>query len=167
MYDIIQDSKILAYCRARSGNFDIYTIPAKGGKETRLTDTPGLDDGPEFSPDGKYIWFTSVRTGTMQIWRMKSDGSSQTQMTYDTAVYSWFPHISPHGRQVVYLIYHKGDVAPDEHLADKKVVLRIMPSSGGKSRTLASFLGGQGSINVNSWSPDSKKIAFVSYRLNN
>lgn len=160
------DGKTLTYCAERSGNFDVYAISAKGGKEIRLTDAPGLDDGPEYTPDGKYIWFNSVRTGVMQLWRMKTDGTAQTPMTSDEDVYSWFPHVSPNGRQVVYLVYHRGDVAADQHLADKNVAIRIMPATGGKSRTLAAFLGGQGTMNVNSWSPDSKKIAFVSYRMN-
>lgn len=159
------DGKTLVYCAERAGNFDVYAIPEKGGKEVRLTTTPGLDDGPEYSPDGRYIWFNSVRTGVMQIWRMNPDGSDQTQMTFDQDIYSWFPHVSPDGTHVVFLAYFKGEVAPGEHLADKKVELRMMPSTGGKPETLIKLFGGQGTMNVNSWSPDSKKIAFVSYRL--
>lgn len=159
------DGTTLAYCAERNGNFDVYTIPVTGGEETRLTDAQGLDDGPEYSPDGKHIWFNSVRTGVMQVWRMNADGTGQKQITFDEDVYSWFPHISPDGRWVVYIVYHKGDVQPGEHLADKNVVLRMMPSTGGRSSTLIKLFGGQGTINVNSWSPDSKEIAFVSYRL--
>lgn len=160
------DGQTLSYCARRNENFDVYTISVKGGMEKRLTDNPGLDDGPEYSPDGKYIWFNSVRTGSMQLWRMRADGSSQEQMTFDEAIYSWFPHISPDGRQVVLLVYHKGEVKPDEHLPDKQVELRIMPATGGQSKTLIQLFGGQGTINVNSWSPDSKKIAFVQYQMN-
>lgn len=159
------DGATLAYCAERNGNFDVYTIPVTGGEETRLTDAVGLDDGPEYSPDGEHIWFNSVRTGVMQVWRMNADGTGQKQITFDEDVYSWFPHISPDGRRVVYIVYHKGDVQPGEHLADKNVELRMMPSTGGRSSTLIKLFGGQGTINVNSWSPDSKKIAFVSYRL--
>lgn len=159
------DDSTLAYCADRSGNFDVYTINVNGGKEVRLTTTPGLDDGPEYSPNGKYIWFNSVRTGVMQIWRMKADGYSPTQMTFTQDAYSWFPHVSPDGKEVVFLVYHKGEVAPDQHLADKHVELRIMPTNGGRPETLIQLFGGQGTMNVNSWSPDSKKIAFVSYRI--
>lgn len=88
------DGKELAYCAERNGNYDVYTIPAEGGEETRLTTAEGLDDGPEYSPCGQYIWFNSVRTGLMQVWRMKADGSEQTQMTFDETRNSWFPHIS-------------------------------------------------------------------------
>jgi len=161
------DGKDLAYCAERNGNYDVYTIPAKGGVEKRLTTTEGLDDGPEYSPCGEYIWFNSVRTGLMQVWRMKADGSEQTQMTYDENLNSWFPHISPDGKQVVFIAYYKGDLEPGQHLANKNVELRIMPASGGQAKTLTKLFGGQGTINVNSWSPDSKRIAFVSYRLNN
>lgn len=161
------DGKTLTYCAERNGNFDVYTIPATGGNEIRLTDKEGLDDGPEYAPDGKYIWFNSVRTGMMQIWRMNADGSDQTQMTFTEDVNSWFPHVSPNGKYVVFLVYHKGDVEPGQHLADRNVELRMMHANGGRPATLLKLFGGQGTINVNSWSPDSKKIAFVSYRVNN
>jgi len=157
------DEKTLAYCAERNGNYDVYTIPAEGGVETRLTTAEGLDDGPEYSPDGKHIWFNSVRTGLMQVWRMNFDGSEQTQMTVDTERNSWFPHISPDGEKVVFIAYKKGDVAPGDHPPGKNVELRIMPAEGGEPKTLVSLFGGQGTINVNSWSPDSKSFAFVSY----
>lgn len=159
------DGKTLAYCAERGGNFDIYTIPAEGGVEKRLTTAADLDDGPEYSPCGQYIWFNSVRSGLMQIWRMKADGSEQTQMTADETRNSWFPHVSPDGKQVIFITYRKGDLKPNEHLANKHVELRLMPASGGEPETVARLFGGQGTINVNSWSPDSRKVAFVSYRL--
>lgn len=158
------DGKTLAYCAERNGQFDIYIISAHGGVETQLTDTSGLDDGPEYSPDGKHIWFNSTRTGLMQVWRMNADGSEQTQMTFDESN-NWFPHVSPDGRQVVFITYRKGDVDPADHPANKNVEIRLMSSEGGASKLLVSLFGGQGTINVNSWSPDSKKIAFVSYEL--
>jgi TolB protein len=158
------DGGTLAYCAERNGEYDIYTIPVTGGIEKRLTDSPGLNDGPEYSPDGKHIWFNSVRTGLMQVWRMNADGSEQTQMTSDESN-NWFPHVSPDGRQVAFIAYRKGDVAPGDHPANKDVEIRLMPSSGGEFRTLVKLFGGQGTINVNSWAPDSKQLAFVSYRL--
>jgi Tol biopolymer transport system component len=158
------DGKTLAYCAERNGEYDIYTIPAQGGVETKLTSTEGLNDGPEFSPCGNYIWFNSVRSGLMQIWRMKVDGSEQTQMTFDESN-SWFAHLSPDGKMVAYITYRKGDVAPGDHPANKNVEIRLMPSEGGEFKTLVQLFGGQGTLNVNSWSPCGKKLAFVSYRL--
>lgn len=158
------DGSTLAYCAERNGEYDIYTIPITGGIETKLTDTIGLNDGPEYSPDGKHIWFNSVRTGIMQVWRMNVEGSEQVQMTFDESN-NWFPHMSPSGELVAYIRYHKGDVAPSDHPANKNVEIRVMRSSGGEFRTLVQLFGGQGTINVNSWSPDSKKLAFVSYKL--
>ena len=158
------DGKHLAYCAERGGNFDVYVIPAAGGAEKRLTDAEGLDDGPEYSPDGKYIWFNSVRTGLMQIWRMRADGTEQAQMTFHDDLNCWFPHISPDGKQVVFICFHKGDVDPGAHPPDKNVELRIMSAEGGPSRLLATLFGGQGTINVNSWAPGSDRLAFVSYR---
>lgn len=160
------DSKFLTYCADRKGNYDVYVIPALGGEEIRLTSAEGLDDGPEYSSCGKYIWFNSVRSGLMQVWRMKDDGSEQTQMTFDETLNSWFPHISPDGKLVIYISYYKGDLAPNEHLPNKNVELRLMSAEGGKPSTLIKLFGGQGTINVNSWAPDSKRLAFVSYRLN-
>lgn len=160
------DGGQLAYCADRNGNYDVYVIPVEGGEEIRLTTAEGLDDGPEYSPCGQYIWFNSVRSGLMQVWRMKANGTEQTQMTTDETRNSWFPHISPDGKQVIFITYRKGDLEPSQHLANKNVELRLMPATGGEPQTLAKLFGGQGTINVNSWAPDSKRIAFVSYRLN-
>lgn len=158
------DGKTLAYCAERNGEYDIHTIPVEGGIEVKLTDTPGLNDGPEYSPCGEYIWFNSVRSGLMQVWRMQKDGSEQTQMTFDESN-SWFPHLSPDGKTVAYITYKKGDVAPGDHPANKNVEIRTMAAEGGEFKTLVSLFGGQGTLNVNSWSPDGKMLAFVSYRL--
>jgi len=158
------DGGTLAYCAERNGQYDIYTIPVAGGVETRLTDLPGLDDGPEYAPDGRTIWFNSTRSGLMQVWRMDSDGANPVQMT-DHESNSWFPHVSPDGRLVVFIAYRKDDVPPNKHPANKDVELRLMPAGGGPFETLAALFGGQGSLNVNSWSPDSSRFAFVSYEL--
>ena len=167
LHGISPDGKLAAYCAFRGPQMeqDVYVMPVKGGAEKRLTDAPGLDDGPEFSPDGKTIWFNSVRTGRMQVWKMKANGKDQTQMTFDTDMNSWFPHISPDGKKVVYLAYHDYEVEPGSHIADLNVQLRMIPASGGEPQVLLEFFGGQGSLNVNSWSPDSKRFAFVRYRL--
>lgn len=159
------DGSTLAYCAERNGDYDVYTIPVEGGVETRLTDVVGLDDGCEYSPCGRHIWFNSVRSGLMQVWRMNADGSEQTRMTFEEGQNCWFPHVSPDGQKVVYIAYKKGDVEPGDHPANKNVQLRLMSAEGGESRVLAEVFGGQGTINVNSWSPDSTKFAFVSYRM--
>ncbi|MBC7924538.1 MAG: TolB family protein [Bryobacteraceae bacterium] len=155
------DGKTLTFCGQRDGEFDIYTIPVEGGKETRLTSAKGLDDGPEYSPDGKYIYFNSERSGRMQIWRMHTDGSEQEQVTSDD-YNNWFPHLSPDGRSMAFLTYGKEVTG---HPANKDVMLRLMSLSDQKIRVLAKLFGGQGTINVPSWSPDSRRIAFVSYQL--
>ena len=159
------DGKTLCYCAERNGEYDIYTIPAEGGVETRLTDAPGLDDGSEYDSQGEYIWFNSVRSGLMQAWRMKADGSEQTQMTFDENWNTWFPHISPDRKLVTMVCYKKGDVQPGEHVPHKFVELRMMNADGSNVQTLVKLFGGQGTINVNSWSPDSKRFAFVTYRI--
>jgi TolB protein len=155
------DGKILVYCGERNANFDIYAISVNGGEERRLTTAEGLDDGPEYSHDGQYIYFNSVRSGLMQIWRMKPDGSEQTQITSD-AYNNWFAHPSPDGKWLAILTFER---EVEGHPANKDVMLRIMPVGGSEIQVVAKLFGGQGTINVPSWSPDSKQLAFVSYRL--
>jgi Tol biopolymer transport system component len=155
------DGKTLAFVGQRNGDFDIYTIPVTGGDETRLTTAKGLDDGPDYSPDGKYIYFNSERTGHMQIWRMKADGSEQEQVFSDD-YNNWFPHISPDGKWMVFLTYEK-DVTG--HPENKDVMLRLMSLADKKITVLAKLFGGQGTINVPAWSPDSTSVAFVSYQF--
>ncbi len=165
-HGVSPDGKTLAYVGERVGvdgkkDFDIYTMPIEGGtEESRLTTSAGLDDGPEYSPDGKYIYFNSFRTGLMQIWRMNADGSQPTHLIHD-AYASWFPHPSPDGKYIVFISYLQDQGGG--HPADKDVMLRLMDLSSGKIRELMRFRGGQGTINVPSWSPDSKRFGFVSY----
>jgi len=157
------DGKTVAYCGERNGNYDIYTISVEGGAEKRLTTTEGLDDGPDYSPDGKYIYLNSYRTGHMQIWRMNADGSNPEQLTFDENS-NWFAHPSPDNKWIVYIAYTTDE--KQSHLFGKNVKLRLMNLENKNIRDITPvFYGGQGTINVPSWSPDSKKIAFVSYSV--
>jgi Tol biopolymer transport system component len=143
--------------------YNVYKCDINGGKEVQLTfNKSNHVDGPEGSPDGKYIYFNGSMTGTMQLWRMKPDGSDQEQLTFDDEN-NWFPHISPDNKWIAYISF-PNNIPPDSHPAYKRVSLKIMPAAGGAPRVLAYLYGGQGTINVPSWSPDSKQIAFVSYR---
>lgn len=157
------DGKEVVYTAQRDGkNYDIYKMPVNGGAEVKLTNSNGtLADGPEFSPDGKYIYFNNNVSGSMQLWRMKRDGSSPEQLTFDENN-NWFPHISPDGKWIAYISF-PSTIPVNDHPAYKRVTLRLMPVNGGAPRVIAYLYGGQGTINVPSWSPDSKSIAFVSY----
>jgi TolB protein len=160
LHDWSPDGKNIIFTGQRNDEWDIWSINIDTKKEINLTDFPGLDDGSEYSPDGKWIYFNAVRTGTMQIWRMRPDGTEQEQVTFDE-YNNWFPHFSPDGKWIVYESYPK-EIDPQTHPFYNRIYLRIMPASGGIARTLAYIYGGQGTINVPSWSPDSKKIAFIS-----
>jgi TolB protein len=163
LHGISPDGKTLVYCAQRNGNFDVYAISSAEGVETRLTTADGLDDGPEYSPDGKYVYFNSVRSGSMQIWRMKPDGSEQEQVTPDDGYNNWFAHVSPDGSRIAFITFNK-DVPADQHPPDKEVTLRVMTLANKSIAVLTRLYGGQGTMNVNSWSPDSRRLAFVSYQ---
>ena len=155
------DGKYLVYTGGRGGEYDIYRMAADGsGQEVRLTNSPGLDDGPEYSPDGRFVYFNSTRSGPMQIWRMKADGSEPERVTTD-GWNDWFPHVSPDGRFLAFVSFPK-EVPPADHPYYQRVYLRVMPIEGGTPKVVAYVYGGQGTMNVPSWSPDGRMLAFVS-----
>jgi len=158
------NNKEVVYVAMRDGKtvYNLYKNSIDGGKEVALTDIKAGEhvDGCEYSPDGKYIYYNGNHTGTMQIWRMKPDGSEREQLTFGK-YNDWFPHISPDGKWIV-MISFPPDIDPNSHPSYKRVMLRIMPVSGEEPKVIAYLYGGQGTINVPSWSPDSKQVAFVS-----
>jgi Tol biopolymer transport system component len=153
------DNKNMIFTGNRDGVYNIFQVEVATGKETKLTNETTLDDGSEYSPDGKYIFFNSMRAGDMDIWRMDSDGENPECLTSDE-YNDWFPHISPNMKWILFISFPK-EVAPSDHPFYKHCLLRIMPYEGGTPKIIGYIYGGQGSINVPSWSPDSKKIAFV------
>jgi len=154
------DGSALAFVGKREDNvFNVYTISLNGGAETRLTEGFDHSDGPDYTPDGKWIWFNGEKENRMQLWRIRPDGSALEQMTDDERC-NWFPHPAPNGRWIVYLTYAPGTTG---HPRDREVDLRLIPANGGTPRILIRMFGGQGTINVPSWSPDSSRFAFVRY----
>ena len=167
LHGISPDGLTLAYVAvegpAGAKRINMFTIPAAGGPDTRLSDVDYPNDGPEYSPDGAWIYFNAERAATIpghaQCFRMRPDGAGIEQLTFDERV-NWFPHVSPDGKAVVYISYPPGTTG---HPANKDVTLRLMNPDGSGQRDLATFFGGQATINVNSWAPDSRRFAYVAY----
>ncbi len=164
------DGKWLAVVAQRDKNFDLFRLPVEGGPQQRLTMSSGYDDGPDYSPDGKWIYFNSDRSGKWEVWRMPEAGAGPDdklaqQVTENADEEDWFPHCSPNGKWLVFIAFPKGTAGHNGHL---NVKLQMIPLPGNHishatPQTLAEFFGGQGTINVNSWAPDSTKLGFVSY----
>jgi TolB protein len=167
LHGISPDGTTLSYVAVEGAGehrrVNMFTIPAAGGPDTRLSDVSYANDGPEFSPDGKWIYFNAERVakkaGHAQCFRMHADGNHIEQLTDDERV-NWFPHISPDGQSIVYISYQAGTTG---HPPDKDVILKFMTPDGKNHRDIVSLFGGQGTINVNSWAPDSKRFAYVAY----
>lgn len=164
-HGIAPDGSAHVYVAARGNRIlNLFSCPFAGGPETRLTDGDWMDDGPDYAHDGRFIYFNSTRSGNMKLWRIEANGKNPTQITFEDDSRDWFPHPSPDGKWIVYVSFGT-DVAVLDHPPNKEVTLRLMPAEGGAPEVIAHVFGGQGTINVPSWSPDSTAFAFVSYRL--
>jgi TolB protein len=167
LHGVSPDGSLLAYIGLQvldggGVRTNVYTVPAEGGADVQLTDDESPDDGSEFSPDGEWIYFNSERGSTTpghaQLFRMRPDGSQLEQLTRDERV-NWFPHMSPDGTRIAYISFPPGTIG---HPADKDVMIRLIEADGTK-RDLVGLFGGQGTLNVTSWAPDSRRLAYVAY----
>ena len=155
------DSRSIAFTRGRAGKADIFTIPVDGGTEARLTNDT-LNDGPDYSADGRFIYFDSWRSGGLQIWRMQPDGSAAEQITDDDNLNS-SPHVSPDGKAVAFLSEPPGHTTTDGPDTGS-TSLKVIGAADGLIRTVASFRGNRGSFSMYGWG-DATHLAFVSYQL--
>lgn len=166
------DSRTMAFVAQRngSGQFDIYSIPAAGGAERQLDADIHHDDGPDYSPDGKWIYINSARSGKEAIWRFPATGAgphdAKAEMVVSDGLEDWFPHISPDGKKMVYIGYPAG--TPTHDPRNVPIVFKLVAIQGdkvsGARKTVVNATGGQGSFNVNSWAPDSMRFAYVTYQ---
>lgn len=170
LHGISPDGTTLAYIglERRAGGrqiTNVWTIPAAGGTDVQLTDDEYADDGSEYGPDGKWIYFNSERAATApghaQLFRMTTDGRTVEQLTHDERV-NWFPHPAPDGSAVAYVSFPPGTLG---HPADVDDVRVRLLEGDGRIRDLATLFGGQGTMNVPSWSPDSSRLAYVAYPI--
>jgi TolB protein len=171
------DGKYLAYVLQHPGangapaNYDIFRIPAAGGESEQLDSNQGYDDGPDYSPDGKWIYFNSDRSGGWDVWRIPSEGAGpgdqKAERVTSDEMEDWFPHPSPDKKWLLFLSFPKGTATHNDKLPGTQ--LRMMPLPGThlaktpQIQVVTTFFGGQGTINVNSWAPDSKRFAYVIY----
>jgi Tol biopolymer transport system component len=164
------DGQSVAIVAQRDGHYNLFRVPAAGGEEQRLTSKPVYDDGPDYSPDGRWIYFNSDRSGSWDVWRMPATGAGAgdqfAQRVTADEMEDWFPHPSPNGKLLLIFSFPHGVTGHNARMPG--VELRLMKMPGKKLKparpeTLLTFFGGQGTINVNSWSPDSRRFAFVVY----
>jgi Tol biopolymer transport system component len=167
------DSRTLAFVAQRngSGQYDIYGMPAAGGSEKQLTSNIHQDDGPDYSPDGRWIYINSDRSGKEAIWRFPADGAGhndeKAEMVVNDGLEDWFPHISPDGKKMVYIGYPAG--TPTHNPRTVHIQLKLVAIDHDKvaasQKKLVEAIGGQGTMNVNSWAPDSIRFAYVTYEV--
>jgi Tol biopolymer transport system component len=162
------DGKWLAFVGRRNDRFELYRVSVEGGEEQRLTSAGAYDDGPEYSRDGKWVYFNSNRGGGWNIWRIPADGGGPNDVHAERVtnddLEDWFPHFSPNGKQLIFLSFPAGTEGHNGRMPGMR--LRRLKGRKAKDKsieTLATFPGGQGTINVNSWSPDSRRFAYVIY----
>ena len=92
---------------------------------------------------------------------MKPDGSEKEQLTFDE-YHNWFPHVSPDGNFIVFISFPP-DIDPDDHPLCKDLMLRLMKlNSPGAPKVVAYLYGGEATFIDKPWSPDSRKIVFIS-----
>jgi Tol biopolymer transport system component len=171
------DGKYLSYVHQHPGsdgapaNYDIFRIPATGGTIEQLDSNSGYDDGPDYSPDGKWIYFNSDRAKGWDVWRIPADGAgpgdAKAEQVTSDEMEDWFPHPSPDGKRLLFLSFAKGTATHNDKLPGTQLRMMDLPGTRlakqPKIEVVTTFFGGQGTINVNSWAPDSKRFAFVIY----
>ena len=170
LHGVSPDGKELAYVGIEGGDFSqpgrLMTIASDGGAPARVDVGPGHCDGPEYSPDGKWLYLNtesfSTDPGHAQLARIRVDGSGFEPLLQSTTV-DWFPHLAPDNQHASYIRFPSGTQG---HPADLPVAV-VLVSTGDWETPLHTWplFGGQGTLNVNSWSPDSRRFAFVAYPI--
>jgi Tol biopolymer transport system component len=170
LHGVSPDGRTLAFVELPAGDFTsagrLGLIASTGGP-TRCPEAGSSHlDGPEYSPDGAWIYVNTEefgsRPGHAQLARLPADGGPMEQLVRSETV-DWFPHPSPDGQYATYISFPPGTLG---HPADLDVEVRLVRTADWGD-VLARFplYGGQGTMNVNSWSPDSRRFAFLAYPI--
>jgi hypothetical protein len=168
LHGVSPDGAALAYVAIPRDRSDVAgrltVMPAEGGAGTVVDTGPGHIDGPEYSPDGRWLYFNTEgfteAPGHAQLARVPTTGGPPERLVASGTV-DWFPHLSPDGRFATYLAFPPGTKG---HPADFDVEVRLVATEDWSVPLRRHPLfGGQGTLNVNSWAPDSRRFAFVAY----
>jgi TolB protein len=171
LHGVSPDGETLAFVALPAGGFAArgrLALISSAGGEIRYPEAGSRHlDGPEYSPDGTWLYVNTEefakRPGHAQLARVPADGGSLEQLVESNTV-DWFPHLSPDGEFATYVSFPTATLG---HPADLDVEVRLVRTTKWTEPiTRHPLFGGQGTMNVNSWAPDSRRFAFMAYPIN-
>jgi TolB protein len=168
LHGVSPDGATLAFVELPRGSFSVpgrlALVPSAGGQTRYPQAGRSHLDGPEYSPDGAWLYLNTEeyasRAGHAQLARVPAEGGRMERLVESESV-DWFPHLSPDAKFAAYISFPPGTVG---HPPDLDVQVRLVRTADW-CHVLSSFplFGGQGTLNVNSWSPDSRRFGFMAY----
>jgi tricorn protease len=126
---------------------DIWTVPAEGGTASRLTVHEGVDALSRWSPDGKWIAYSSLRNGNYDVFIIPAQGGPARQVTLSSAN-DWICDWSPDGQKLLFY-----------SLRDTKAFALFTIDL--KTKAVKRVTEDTEALRYGAWSPDGKKIAYT------